>query len=136
MIFNIDINSGKPVYQQLIDQIKLAVARGRLKPGDRLPSIRDAAVQVRANRNTIARVYSELEREGLISSRPGQGAFISDRGSLISKAEQRRQLLTMIDELLAQASFFNIPREKMSDLFHERLDLFLPATQSTGGKAQ
>ena len=103
MILKIDTTSGKPVYQQLMDQIKFAVAAGRLAAGDRLPTVRDVAVQVRVNRNTVARVYAELEREGLLYTRAGQGTFVSDRGSGLSRAEQRRQLLPAIDDLLTQS---------------------------------
>ena len=66
MIFQVDPASSKPVYQQLMDQVKLAIAGRRLRPGDKLPTVRDLAVQLRINRNTVARVYSELEREGAI----------------------------------------------------------------------
>lgn len=76
MIFRIDPATSKPVYQQIIDQVKYAVATGRLVEGDRLEPIRDVAVQTRVNRNTIARAYLELEREGLIRTRAGQGSFI------------------------------------------------------------
>jgi GntR family transcriptional regulator len=139
MFFQVDLASTKPVYQQLIDQVKLAVASERLKTGDRLPPIRDVAVQVRVNRNTIARVYAELEREGIVYTRAGQGCFISDRGSSLSRAEQRRQLLGRLDELIAQARLFGLARDKLLDMFHERLDAIfpsLPATDASGGASR
>jgi GntR family transcriptional regulator len=128
MFFKVDVSSSKPVYLQLIDQVKFAVASGRLKPDDRLPPIRDVSVQVRVNRNTVARVYAELEREGIIYSRAGQGCFVSDRGSALTNAEKRRQILGRLDDLLAQAKLFGIARKQMRDLFLERLDAVYQAS--------
>ena len=127
MILKIDTTSGKPVYQQLMDQIKFAVAAGRLAAGDRLPTVRDVAVQVRVNRNTVARVYAELEREGLLYTRAGQGTFVSDRGSGLSRAEQRRQLLPAIDDLLTQAKLFGLSRDQLLNLFTDRMNSVYPA---------
>lgn len=136
MFFEVDLTSSKAVYQQLIDQVKLAVASDRLQTGDRLPPIRDVAVQVRVNRNTVARVYAELEREGIVYTRAGQGCFISDRGSSLSRAEQRRQIFTRLEEIIAQARLFGMTREKLSEMFHERLEaIFPPSTPETAGGA-
>jgi GntR family transcriptional regulator len=138
MFFEVDLTSSKAVYQQLIDQVKLAVASDRLQTGDRLPPIRDVAVQVRVNRNTVARVYAELEREGIVYTRAGQGCFISDRGSSLSRAEQRRQIITRLEEIIAQARLFGMTREKLSEMFQERLDAIFqpPANENTGGAAR
>lgn len=122
MFLQLDYSSAKPLYQQLIDQVKFAVASGRLKAGDRLPPIRDLAVQIRMNRNTIARVYSELEREGIVYNRAGQGCFVSDRGSSLSRTEQRRQVTAHLDELIAQARLFDLSRDQLTDLFVQRVD--------------
>ena len=122
MFLELDYSSAKPLYQQLIDQVKFAVASGRLKSGDRLPPIRDLAVQIRMNRNTIARVYSELEREGIVYNRTGQGCFVSDRGSSLSRAEQRRQITGRMDEIIAQARLFDLTRDQLIDLFMQRVD--------------
>ncbi|MEI7635459.1 MAG: GntR family transcriptional regulator [bacterium] len=126
MFFQVDMSSGKPVYQQLIDQVKYAVACGRLRPGDRLPPIRDVAVQARVNRNTVARVYTELEREGVLYTHSGQGCFISGRGSALSRAEQRRQITARLDDLLAQACLFRFTREQVTGLFTQRLESVFP----------
>ena len=126
MNFQIELAGSKPVYLQLIDQVKLAFAAGRLRPGDRLPPIRDVAAQVRVNRNTVARVYAELEREGIVYSRPGQGCFISDRGSSLARSEQTSQLSQRLDDLIAQAHLYDLSRDQLTDLFHKRLDAILP----------
>ena len=78
MIFQIDFKAGKPVYLQLVDQIRYAAASGSLRPGDPLPSIRPLAEELRINRNTIARAYAELESQGVIETLPGKGCFLKD----------------------------------------------------------
>lgn len=138
MIFEVDLHSPKPVYQQMMDQVKLAVARGTLQPGDRLPTIRDVAVQARVNRNTVARVYAELEREGLVYTRTGQGCFVSDRGSNIGRAEQRRVITAGLDGVLAQARLFGVPRDRLEEWIADRLDAIYPPDESgtQGGRIQ
>jgi len=122
MIFHVDPASAKPVYQQLIDQVKLAIAGRRLRPGDQLPTVRDLAVQLRVNRNTVARVYSELEREGVLYTRTGHGTFVSEHVSPYSLAEQRRQLGRLADDLVAQARLYGFSREEIDRFFRERAD--------------
>jgi len=122
MIFNLDPASPKPVYQQIIDQVKYAVAAGRLREGDRLDPIRDVAVRTRVNRNTIARAYMELEREGVIRSRVGQGSFVGGDGPDIGKARALRILSDRIDDLLAQARNFRIGRKDFLNLIEQRMD--------------
>lgn len=123
MLFQIDFHHSKPVYQQLIDQIKFAVASGRLRSGEKLPSIREVAVQARINRNTVAKVYGELEREGVVYSRPGQGSFISDRGSALSQKAQSNHLQEKLDEVLAQARLFGFSKFQLRQLINNRLKI-------------
>ena len=81
MEFRIESSSRAPIYRQLVGQIREAVARGRLKPEERLPSVRDLSRQLVINPNTVARVYRELEVEGLLELRHGVGAFVASRGT-------------------------------------------------------
>jgi GntR family transcriptional regulator len=122
MILRIDPASPKPVYQQIVDQVKYAVATGRLAPGDRLDPIRDVAVATRVNRNTIARAYLELEREGVIRTRVGQGSFIQGDAAGPGKARARKALADAFDELLAQAHQFRMSEDEVLDLLKERMD--------------
>jgi GntR family transcriptional regulator len=123
-----------------MDQVKVAMAGGRLKAGDRLPPIRDVAVQVRVNRNTVARVYAELEREGVVYSRAGQGCFVGDGAALtLSDTEQRRRLMGWVDDFITHATLFGMSRESISELFFERLDAILHKSgvaKPKGGSAQ
>ena len=81
MIFQVDFQAGKPVYLQLADQIRYAAASGRLRPGDPLPSLRPLAEELRINRNTIAKAYSELETQGIVETIPGKGFFLKQNPS-------------------------------------------------------
>src|SRR5207247_6739679 len=86
MLFQIDFKSGKPVYLQLVDQVRYAAASGALRPGEALPSIRPLAEELRLNRNTIAKAYSELESQGVIETVPGKGCFLKSNNTPFTKA--------------------------------------------------
>ena len=136
MLFQVNLADAKPVYLQLMDQVKFAIASGRLKPDDRLPPVRDVAVQARINRNTVARVYAELEREGLVYTRSGQGTFVSGRASTVNRTEQRRQLASALDELLAQAKLYGLSREQLMSLIEDRMDTIFtePVAKTATGR--
>jgi len=85
MILQINFNSGMPVYLQVVDQIKAAAAVGGLRPGEALPSIRPLAEELRLNRNTVAKAYTELENQGIIETIPGKGCFLKENNSPLKK---------------------------------------------------
>ena len=85
MDFSIDVASRTPIYRQLADQIRSAIARGRLRANARLPSVRDLSRRLVVNPNTVARVYTELERDGSLVTRPGMGVFVAAPGSDLTK---------------------------------------------------
>lgn len=93
MIVQIAINHKSPVplFEQLKEQIKLRVLAGALKPGDPIPSIRQLAVQLTVNPNTIAKVYRELELEGVLENRPGKGCFVASSGRTEEECRQERE---------------------------------------------
>jgi GntR family transcriptional regulator len=76
MVVSIDPKDPTPIYAQLERALRAAIASGRLKPGDQLPTVRQLAVQLRINANTVARVYAELERNGVLETRRGVGSFV------------------------------------------------------------
>jgi GntR family transcriptional regulator len=124
MIFQIDFKSGKPVYLQLADQIRYAAASGSLRPGDPLPSIRPLAEELRVNRNTIAKAYTELESQGVIETLPGKGSFLKENHSPFTKQVKNKLLLTEIDEAVVMAHHLQVDRDKFQALVRERLDYF------------
>jgi len=124
MMFQIDFKSGKPVYLQLVDQIRYAAAAGSLRPGESLPSIRPLAEELRVNRNTIAKAYAELESQGVIETLPGKGCFLKENNSPFTKQVKNKLLLTEIHEAVVMAHHLQVDREKFLALVKERLDYF------------
>ncbi len=124
MLLQIDFKSGKPVYLQLVDQIRYAAASGVLRPGEPLPSIRPLAEELRVNRNTVAKAYTELESQGVIETLPGKGCFLKANNSPFTKGVRQKLLLTEIDEAVVMAHHLQISREDFLATVKERLDHF------------
>jgi len=124
MIYQIDYKSGRPVYLQIVEQTKHAAATGLLKPGDPLPSIRPLAEKLRVNRNTVAKAYQELERDGVIETRAGKGCFLAAGASPLKKSYRRQMLNDAIDSLIVQAHHFQIPDHELLELVEQRLRQF------------
>lgn len=103
MEFSIDSKSGVPLYRQIIEQVKFAIAGGNLQPGDRLPTVRQLAVDLSLNPNTVIRAYREMEIEGLLDTQQGSGTFVGDRRPGIDSVERQRMLDQILTELLARA---------------------------------
>ena len=124
MLFQIDFKSGKPVYLQLVDQVRYAAAAGGLREGESLPPIRVLAEELRINRNTIAKAYAELESQGVIESLPGKGSFLKGNNTPFTKQVRQKLLLTEIDEAVVTAHHLQVDRETFLSLVRERLDYF------------
>ena len=121
MIFQINFKSGMPIYLQLVDQIKSAAASGALRPGEALPSIRPLAEELRVNRNTIAKAYSELESLGVIETLAGRGSFLKENHSALRKEVRRKLLTEEIDQAIVQAHHLQVPQPEFLELIHERM---------------
>ncbi|HXT11323.1 MAG TPA: GntR family transcriptional regulator [Candidatus Angelobacter sp.] len=124
MLFQIDFKAGKPVYLQLVDQVRYAAASGMMRPGEPLPSIRPLAEELRVNRNTIAKAYAELESQGVIETLPGKGCFLKANHSPFTKTVRNQLLLKEIDEAVVTAHHLQIGREAFLEMVNERLDYF------------
>lgn len=102
--FSVDPGDATPLYAQLERGLRAAIATGRLRPGDRLPTVRELAVDLRVNANTVARVYSELERAGVIETKRGVGSFVSATPAQAHPPrEQARRLRAFATRVLADA---------------------------------
>ena len=124
MRFQLNFKSGKPVYLQLVDQVKAAAASGAVRAGEPLPSIRPLAEELRVNRNTIAKAYAELENQGVIESLAGKGCFVRAQRSPLRK-EARLELLTRdIDGAVIQAHHLQVDKPDFLRLSEERFDAF------------
>ena len=124
MNFQIDFKSGKPVYLQLVDQVRYAAASGALRAGDGLPSIRPLAEELRLNRNTVAKAYAELEGLGVIETLPGKGCFVKENAATFTKPVREKILLKEIDEAVVTAHHLRVDRRTFLALVDERLDFF------------
>jgi GntR family transcriptional regulator len=104
MALEIHITTGSqvPIYRQVIDQIRVAVAIGDLGPGEALPSVRALAQHLVVNPNTVAKAYNELTREGVVESRPGRGVFVAEERRVLAEEERLRRLQVALDRFLQQ----------------------------------
>jgi len=122
--FQINFKSGKPVYLQLVDQVKTAAASGSVQAGEPLPSIRPLAEELRVNRNTIAKAYAELERQGVIETAAGKGCFVRFGSTPFRKDVRLKLLTTEIDDAVTQAHHLQVGRTAFLKLAEERFDRF------------
>ena len=101
--FRLDTHSGVPVYRQLIDQVQAGIATGMLSPGAQLPTVRQVAVELAINPNTVLRSYREMEIRGTLDTQQGSGTFIADKKIEYSKSERERQLGQLVGEFVSRA---------------------------------
>src|SRR6266404_4869781 len=123
MLLQINFKSGKPVYLQVVDQIKSAAAAGAVQAGEPLPSIRPLAEELRVNRNTIAKAYTELESQGIIETIPGKGCFLRPNHSPLRKEVRRKLLIEEIDQAIVMAHHLQVSQAEFLELTRERLDV-------------
>jgi GntR family transcriptional regulator len=124
VVIQINFKSGKPAYLQVVDQIKSAAASGGLRTGEPLPSIRPLAEQLRLNRNTVAKAYSELESQGVIETLPGKGCFLKENNSPLKKSARVERLCEEIDAAIVQAHHLQVDGAEFIALVRERLAHF------------
>jgi GntR family transcriptional regulator len=124
MLFQIDFKSGKPVYLQLVDQVRYAAASGALRPGEALPSIRPLAEELRVNRNTVAKAYTELEGLGVVETIAGKGCFLKENESPLTKEVRHKLLVARIDEAVVTAHQMQVSPQALAGLVEERIRFF------------
>jgi GntR family transcriptional regulator len=126
--FALDLHSGVPVYRQLIDQVRSGVASASLTAGDQLPTVRQLAVDLAINPNTVMRAYRELELGGLLETHQGTGTFIANKKPEKNSIERERQLAQMAGECAARAGAAGFTVE---DLIERLRDLLPRSPQSS-----
>lgn len=120
--FNIDTAHPTPLYHQLERAIRFAIATGELGVGDQLPTVRQLAVDLRINANTVAKVYLELERAGVVETRRGVGTFVKARPLAAAREKDReRELRELEDHFLAQAAHLGFPPKDAINHLRDRL---------------
>jgi GntR family transcriptional regulator len=120
-LFRRDMASGVPVYRQIIDQILGGIASGSLKPGDQLPTVRQLAVDLTINPNTVVRAYRELEIRGVLDTQQGVGTFITSEPVRPDDAERQRQLDQLVGEFMARAGAAGFSTDELVDRLREFL---------------
>jgi len=123
LIIRIDGKSGVPFYRQIIEQVKFAIARGDLAPGDRLPTVRQLAVDLSINPNTVIRAYRELEIEGVLETQQGSGTFVGQREPQVDELERQRMLDQILTELLARASGYGFSLDEVLEGLRHRKEV-------------
>ncbi len=124
MQIHIDNASGRPVYQQIIDQIKRDIAMTRLVKDEKLPTVRQLATQLAINPNTIAKAYRQLEQEGIIVTKPGAGAFVASLDSSLSEAVKLRVISEELERIVVEAFHMQIDGPTLLEWFNSTVEKF------------
>lgn len=120
----IDTSSRLPIYQQLVQQIRESIARGELQPEESLPSVRQLSKDLVVNPNTVARAYTELERAGLLVSRPGRGIYIAKVRNELTRAARDQRLTEQLDQWLTEAVHLGYAADEVLSLVARRVREF------------
>ena len=123
-IFTIDPRSGVPIYLQLIEQVKRSVALGAMAPGEQLPTVKQLAIDLTINPNTVARAYRELERDEVIETAPGRGSFVKSNGAAAASSHKSASDVTSdaLNAAIREGKTMGLSREDMSNLIEAALN--------------
>ena len=121
MFVRIDAADNTPVYEQIMSQVKYAIATGVQRPGEALPSVRQLAVDILVNPNTVARSYRELEREGIVERRRGIGLFVTEDAPRMCRRERRTLITGKMGQVLREAAQAELSREEIERIFESEL---------------
>ena len=114
--FTLDPDNGAPIYRQIIQQIEYAILSGRLRPGDRLPTIRSLAVELKTNPNTIAKAYGELEIRGILATQVGSGTYISDKKPVVEDDSLSRKIQEVLARFLQEMRNLGVEKRELVKL--------------------
>lgn len=121
MNLRVEPGDGVPIYLQIVEQIKRAVALGRIKPEEGLPSVRQLALDLTINPNTVARAYLELEHQGVIYKRQGQGTFVSSQAAEASRRERQKIVSALFEKALIEAVNSGLTAAEIDDIYRNLL---------------
>ena len=135
-VFDVRITtgSGTPIYRQIVEQVRLAVATGALAPGEPVPSVRALGERLAVNFNTVAKAYGELVRDGVLESLQGKGFFAARRRQVYSRAERLRRLRQAVDGLIHEAVFLDFTAGEIRAAVDEKLAALVWGTKTTGAR--
>jgi GntR family transcriptional regulator len=126
-VLTIDARSGVPMYQQIVEQVKRSTALGVLQPGEQLPTVKQLALDLTINPNTVARAYRDLERDGVIETSPGRGSFVKADGEAASmKVAASDVARRAIETAVREAKAMGLSRQDVSHVVESILDRWFP----------
>jgi GntR family transcriptional regulator len=131
---NITTGSNTPIYRQIVDQVRLAVATDVLPAGHAMPSVRSLAEQLLINANTVAKAYAELVRDGVLESRQSLGYFVAPKRQVYSRAERQRRLRLAVDAFVHEAVFLDFTADEIRRAVEERLTALDWGAKPTGAR--
>jgi len=114
--FTLDTVNGAPIYRQIIQQIEYAILSGRIQPGDRLPTIRSLAVELKTNPNTIAKAYNELEIRGILETQVGSGTYISDKKPVVEEDSLKRKIREVAGRFMQEMKDLGVEKKELPAL--------------------
>ncbi|UCG57147.1 MAG: GntR family transcriptional regulator [Phycisphaerales bacterium] len=120
--FGLDVKSGVPFHRQIVDQIKYGIASERLLPGEQLPTVRELAVHLQVNPNTVRKAYSDLEILGILDTQQGTGTFVGKRQVEIDETEKEQMLTQICSELVARGSQYGFTLKEIVEHLQRRLE--------------
>ena len=123
MDYSIDPRSGVPFYRQIIERVKFGIARGRLSPGDQLPTVRQLAADLSVNPNTVIRAYREMELGGVLDTQQGSGTYVANHRPQIDEMEKSRKLDQFLTEFLARAHGYGLTLDDVLEGLSQRKGL-------------
>lgn len=118
-MLNIDPRSSKPIYEQIIDQIKESIIKGILRPGDKLPSVREMSTLLTVNPNTVSKAYQELEREKAIETIRGRGTFITQNYQPQKDEEKMQELRELLKKVVIESHYMGLERAEIMAMLEE-----------------
>lgn len=124
MLLRIDSTNGVPLYLQIAKEVKHSIAIGSLKPGEQIPSVREIALQITVNPNTVAKAYRELEARGIVETRRGTGTFVSEKIIDVTQGERQKIISELIDRAIDEARHLQMNEDEMTKLLVERVQAF------------
>jgi GntR family transcriptional regulator len=131
---NVTTGAGTPIYRQIVDQVRLAVATGVLAPGQVMPSVRSLAERLVINANTVVKAYADLVRDGVLESRQGMGFFVAEKRQIYSEAERLRRLRLAADNFINEAVFLDFSAEEIRKVVEQKLTELDWESKPIGGR--
>ena len=128
----ITTGDARPIFKQIVDEVRMQIARGDIDVGAKLPSVRGLAMQLMVNANTVAKAYNELSSQGLVESRQGLGLFVAPQRQLLSNAEQQNKLDRAISGFVNDVAYLDFSDQEIVNAVSEALSQLSPTKHSQG----